>query len=268
MDDSEAVEPFGFFTLDALRAGWYLVWRQLVRVVPAALGVMLAGLLVGAIGLGVLGSVISGFGLLAVMIWAAVLVPRLTSQWAEQWYGVALTGPVQIWWGVPWRAFVASLVAAVILTLPNFVALSLKAAFPSAALGMLGGLLTVLLGAVNFAVTLLATGWAMSKVATAQISMLTAVPSTAVAMQPSAAPLAPDEPLAAPATIDFPVSVAAPAAIARPAPVPAAPRPVPQAAVATDKRQCPKCGLYETERGSVIGWYCRVCGWRENRPGR
>ena len=31
------------------------------------------------------------------------------------------------------------------------------------------------------------------------------------------------------------------------------------------KRQCPKCSLYETELGKVIGWYCRICGWRESR---
>jgi ribosomal protein L37AE/L43A len=39
----------------------------------------------------------------------------------------------------------------------------------------------------------------------------------------------------------------------------------PPATSADGKRQCPKCGLYETERGSVIGWYCKVCGWREGR---
>jgi hypothetical protein len=27
----------------------------------------------------------------------------------------------------------------------------------------------------------------------------------------------------------------------------------------------PKCSLYETERGTVIGWYCKVCGWREGK---
>jgi ribosomal protein L37AE/L43A len=54
--------------------------------------------------------------------------------------------------------------------------------------------------------------------------------------------------------------MAAPVAPPAPAPV-AASRP----AAVTDKRQCPKCSLYETERGSVIGWYCKVCGWREGR---
>ena len=43
MDDLLTVEPFGFFTRDALRAGWYLAWRQLIRVVPLAVGALLIG---------------------------------------------------------------------------------------------------------------------------------------------------------------------------------------------------------------------------------
>jgi len=48
-----------------------------------------------------------------------------------------------------------------------------------------------------------------------------------------------------------------------------APRPavtLATAATATGPRPtCPKCGSRDTERGAVIGWYCRVCGWRESR---
>jgi len=51
----------------------------------------------------------------------------------------------------------------------------------------------------------------------------------------------------------------------RPAPRAAAVATAPPPAAAAGKRQCPKCSLYETERGSVIGWYCKVCGWRESR---
>jgi hypothetical protein len=40
----------------------------------------------------------------------------------------------------------------------------------------------------------------------------------------------------------------------------------PAPAVATsEKVQCPKCKAFETERGSVIGLHCMVCGWRESR---
>ncbi|HEU4370675.1 MAG TPA: hypothetical protein VFV05_20830 [Methylomirabilota bacterium] len=266
MDDADAIEPFGFFTFDALRAGWYLVWRQMLRVLPAAAAALLAAFLLTQVGLGAVAAVVLGLGMLAVTIWAAVLIPRLTIQWAEQWYGATLTGEIRIWWGVTWRVFVASLVAAVILTPLNFVALSLSTAFASSALGMLGGLLTVLLGVANFVVTILATGWAMSKVGAAQISTLTAAwpvatgtsaPASARDAEPMAAPVAvgPQAPVAA-------SRVTAPASVARPAPA------VAGSAGAASQRQCPKCSLYETERGSVIGWYCRVCGWRETPAGR
>ena len=58
--------------------------------------------------------------------------------------------------------------AAIVLTPPQMVATSLTASFKGSALGGLGALLTALLSLVNIAVTLLATGWAMSRVALAQ----------------------------------------------------------------------------------------------------
>jgi hypothetical protein len=276
MDDAN-IEPFGFFTVDSLRAGWYLVWRQLVRIAIGGVVVGAAGALLAALGLSALATIVLGLGVAALVIWSTILIPRLTIQWAEQWYGATLTGQVRIWWGVVWRSFVASLVAAVVCTPPNFVALSLTTAFPSSLLGLLGGVLSVLLGVVNFGATLLATGWAMSKVATGQIAADAAVsraftpPAETSALAPAAPavvePVVEPEPLAEPALEQARTLVAAPAPVvttvpaARPAPVAAAPRP----AAAPDKRQCPKCTLYETERGSVIGWYCKVCGWRESR---
>jgi len=262
MDESDAVAPFGFFTLDALRAGWYLIWRQLIRVVPAVVVPVLVGLLLAQVGLGAFSAIVMGLGLVLATIWAAVLIPRLTIQWGEQWYGATLTGQVRIWWGVCWRVFVASLVAAVICTPPNFVALSLSTSYAGSALGMLGGSLTVLLGAVSFVVAMLATGWAMSNVAVGQISALTLAP-------PVFAPT--PEPVAAFAAVEGPVSLLPPVPVvvtapaARPSPTPTLPPPRPPVA---SGKQCPKCGLSETELGSVIGWYCRVCGWREGRAGR
>jgi hypothetical protein len=286
MDDANAIEPFGFFTLDALRAGWYLVWRQLVRIAIGAVVVGGASAALAALGLAVVAIVVLGLGAGAVTIWAAIMIPRLTIQWAEQWYGATLTGQVRIWWGIAWRVFVASLVAAVVCTPPNFVALSLTTAFPNSALGMLGGLLSVLLGIANFGVSLLATGWAMSKVAVEQIAageaLAPALPPVAGAVAVAPPPVQPEpmpEPLvAAPLPVDpepvarsladdtpapAPVLAAAPAlaSAARPAAVATAPRPAP----AGDRRQCPKCSLYETERGSIIGWYCKICGWREGK---
>ena len=274
MDEANTIEPLGFFTLDALRAGWYLVWRQLVRMVIGAAVVGAASALLAALGLATLATIVLGLGAGAVMIWAILLIPRLTIQWAEQWYGVTLTGLGRIWWGVSWRVSVASLVGAVICTPPNFVALSLTTAFPNSALGLLGGLLTVLLGIANFAVAVLATGWAMSKVATEQIAEGAAITPvfTGLAEMSADAPLAAEpESLADRAAGEPAVPLATPAPAVATAPVarpaPAEPRPAPRPAAA-DRRQCPKCSLYETERGSVIGWYCKVCGWRENRASR
>ena len=275
MDDLLTVEPFGFFTRDALRAGWYLVWRQLIRVVPLAVGAGLIGGALGGLGMGILGAVVGGLGLCAASIWGALLISRLASQWAVAHYGYPLTGQARVWWAIVWRVTVVAFIAGVILTPPIFVATSFK----GSVLGALGKLLTAVLGLANFGVAVLATGWAMSRVTAMQLSGL---PVALLSLEP--APIVSEPtPLTSPAeTVSFetPVAVAAsapltmPVAVAAPAPVaiPVAPAPAEPAsqpargpAATEGKRQCPKCGLYETERGSVIGWYCTICGWRETR---
>ena len=274
------MEPFGFFSVEALRAGWYLIWRQLVRVVPLAIGSVLVGYFLISRGLVGFGGFLMAIGILVAVVWAAVLIPRLASQWSEATYGYPLTGRASVWWNITWRSLVASIVAAVVLTPPQMVATSLTVSFKGSALGGLGALLTVLLSLANFVVTLLSTGWAMSRVALAQSGdFFDRVPTPVSPLDPtvtepvlepspaapvSAAPMAVTEPLTAGArvTVADRIAVAEPIAAPRPA-VPPAP------AVATasheGKRQCPKCSLYETEQGKVIGWYCLVCGWRESR---
>ena len=274
------MEPFGFFSLEALRAGWYLIWRQLVRVAPLVAGAVLVGSLLISRGLVGFGVFVIAIGVIVGVVWAAVLIPRLASQWSEATYGYPLTGASSVWWNITWRSMVASMVAAVVLTPPQMVATSLTASFKGSALGGLGALLTALLSLANFVVTLLATGWAMSRVALAQSGdFFDRVPApvsplgptvTAPTVEPvvaavSAAPMAVAEPVVAAAarvTMADRVAVAEPIAAPRPA-IPPAPA---VATAANDgKRQCPKCSLYETEQGKVIGWYCRVCGWRESR---
>lgn len=273
MDDADAIEPFGFFTLDAARAGWYLVWRQLMRVAIGAAAVGSAGALLTWLDLGG-AAAITIVGAAAVALWALVLVPRLTIQWAEQWYGATLTGQVRIGWGVVWRSFVAFLVAAVVFTPPNFVALSLSTAFGDSPLGLLGSCLLVLFSVANFVVTLMAAGWAMSKVAVEQIvDGLSSFPPLVLSEQTNVVTVATAAPALARSALveagvaagpvrapDLPVRTSAPTV--RRAAVAAAPRPIAVGAT----RQCPKCSLYETEHGSVIGWYCRICGWRERKP--
>jgi hypothetical protein len=274
MDDLLAVEPFGFFTRDALRAGWYLVWRQLVRVVPLAVGALLIGGALSGLGMSIFGAVVSGLGLCAASIWAALLIPRLASQWAVVYYGYPLTGQARVWWAIVWRVTVVSFIAAVILTPPNFVALSLSTAYKGSVLGAFGSLLTTVLGLANFTVAVLATGWAMSRVTAMQLSGL---PVALLSLQPEpivSEPTASFETpaaVAAVAPLTIAVPVASPVAVASAVPVaiPVAPAPAPPPArgpaAVEGKRQCPKCSLYETERGSVIGWYCTICGWREAR---
>jgi hypothetical protein len=278
MDDLLTVEPFGFFTRDALRAGWYLVWRQLIRVVPLAVGALLIGGALSGLGMSILGAVIVGLGLCAAAIWAALLIPRLASQWAVVYYGYPLTGQVRVWWAIVWRVTVVSFIAAVMLTPPNFVAISLSTAYKGSGLGAFGKLLTTVFGLANFAVYVLATGWAMSRVTAMQLSGLpvallplepiVSVPAVAFEMPAAVAASAPLT-IAAPVASSAPVASPVPAALPVPVAIPVAPAPAPPPArgpVAVEgKRQCPKCGLYETERGSVIGWYCTICGWRETR---
>jgi hypothetical protein len=245
MDAALHLEPFGFFTLDALRAGWYVFWRQLVRILPVT---VVAGAIGGAltgVGMIVVGVLIISLGILAATIWAAVLVPRLASQWTEARYGYTLSGPLAVWWGITWRVLVASLVAGVIAAPLDLVATSLTKSFAGSTMGLVGQVLRALLGLANVVVTILATGWAMSRVAAAQISGLPVIEPARSARPARATAAAP--------------AMAAP--VAATAPVPAAA----SAGRAEGKRQCPKCGLYETERGAVIGWYCKVCGWREGR---
>ncbi len=270
MDDLLTVEPFGFFTRDALRAGWYVVWRQLVRIVPLAVGALLIGGALGGLGMGIFGAVVGGLGLCAASIWGALLIPRLASQWAVAHYGYPLTGQARVWWAIVWRVTVVSFIAAVILTPPNFVALSLSTAYKGAVLGGFGKLLTAVLGLVNFAVAVLSTGWAMSRVTALQLSGL---PVALLPLVPAPIVTEPMR-LTAPAeAVSFEtaaaVAVAAPLTMAAPVAIPVASAPVPSPArgpaAVEGKRQCPKCGLYETERGSVIGWYCTICGWREAR---
>jgi hypothetical protein len=280
------MEPFGFFTFDALRAGWYLVWRQFVRAFPLMMGAVLIGWFLMSRVSAALGGFLMAIGLIVGAVWAAMLIPRFTSEWSEKHYGFPLTAGASVWWNVSWRATVASIIASIVLTPPQMVATSLTATFKGSALGGLGSLLTALLGLANFGVTLLATGWAMSRVALAQsgdffdqvpatlspLGPMVSEPALEPAMAAVSDPIVPSaEPHAAVAHAPMPerapmleraavaAPVAAPAMAARPAPAAVA------SASHEGKRQCPKCSLYETELGKVIGWYCRICGWRESR---
>jgi hypothetical protein len=58
------MEPFGFFSVEALRAGWYLIWRQLVRVVPLMAGSVLIGYFLISRGLVGFGAFLMAIGII------------------------------------------------------------------------------------------------------------------------------------------------------------------------------------------------------------
>ena len=242
-------------------------------------------------GLRGLGGFLIGIGLIVAAVWAAVLIPRLTSQWSQSYYGFPLTGGGSLWWNVRLADLGGVVRGRHRPDAAQMVAASLKAAFPGSALGGLGSLLSALLGLANIAVALLATGWAMSRTALAQSgNFFDTVPAS---MKDPLGPTVSEPTLEPPVIAPQPVAVAAPVgagahaamaerltmaepiaapqpparlAVAEPIAVPQpAARPAPVVAAVEGKRQCPKCSLYETELGKVIGWYCRICGWRESR---
>jgi len=261
---ADVIEPFAFLTVDSLRAGWWVTWRLFVRVGAIFIAAALVGL---AFIQGPVGQFLMGVGFCVGAAWSLYLLPKLTSQWAQERYGSPLENPVKVWWGITWRGLVVSLVAAVIMAVPNVVALSLKTAYSGSVLGGVAGLILWLLSVANVVVSVMATGWAMSKVTAEQLSGRTPMMGMTSASYAAGAivPLEVDEPAAEPVAAPSPRVAAAPSA---PLTTPSAPAAAPRVAAAppaAGKRQCPKCGLYETERGSVIGWYCKVCGWREAR---
>jgi hypothetical protein len=225
------MELSGLPISDWLRAGWYLSWRIFVRIVGMVLVLSIAAPLL-AIMLGKLGAAIVIIGGLAVLAWAFTVVPRVASQWAQERYGRPLDRWLYVWWGITWRSVVVSIVAGALLSIPGGLASALVVAYKTSPRGVLGGLVILVLWVVSALVSLVGQGWALTTVTLNELGMEATAP--------------------APAGV---AAASAPAA----SPAPAAPASV------ADKRQCPKCGLYETERGTVIGWYCRVCGWREAR---
>ena len=104
------IEPFGFFTWDSLRAGWYLSWRVFVRVLPVFAASAVVGVALMKASPAV-GGLLMSMGLCAGAIWSLMLVPKITSQWARALYGYPLENGLQVWWGITWRSLVVSLVA-------------------------------------------------------------------------------------------------------------------------------------------------------------
>lgn len=222
------VEPFEFFTMESLKAGWYLSWRIFVRfllfAIPAG---VIAGVVVG-MGAPAVAPVLAGLVMIGWIYFWIRWTNTIASMWTEQQYGRALVDGV--WWGITWRGMVVGLAMGVGVAVAQFLF--------SGAFALVGAIAAIGLAVAQVVITLQCTGWAMSVMAARQLGgggggVVVAASSAALAPRPAAAATAPTAPRVA--------------------------------AEPGQKMQCPKCGLYETELGTVIGWHCRICGWRESR---
>jgi hypothetical protein len=234
-----APAPISFFAHASLAAGWYLAWRLTVFtapfwLVPAALAaaILYPGGADPGPELALLAAGLVALGLIAAFVASIRLTNRVASGWAVARWGRALSQGV--WWGIFWRVAVIGVLSGVVIGAVEMAAAAYAALKPWSPEVLFVTMIPYAVILANVVVTLRSYGWAMS---------------TMVARRLNAA----SPPAAVPA-----IASVAPASLA-PA---AAPRTTAPTAAA-ERLQCPKCGLRETERGQVIGWHCKVCGWRE-----
>ena len=223
------VEPFEFFTLDSLKAGWYLSWRLWLRLLGIYVGVAVLGVVV-AISLGRA----AGRGLLPILVIVAavaivasiypvvVFTNRIVRGWALSYYGRELHSGV--WWGIAWRSAMVSLAMSVGIGVAQF--------FFRGAFALVAHVASFTLVITQIVLNLQATGWAMSVMVARQLEGVepAVTGASGVGTRPTSA---------------SPTSALTPDSEGR--------------------VQCPKCGQRETEFGQVIGWHCRICGWWESR---
>lgn len=299
---TQVIAPIGFFTYDAFRAGWYFLWRMCLYTIPLFIVAMLGFvmMIMSFVSAGISGqdtldeialmkAVTSGqfwigfalafLGGLGSFIVSIPLTTRITRSWALRTWNRTIEGGV--WWAITWRVLFVSLVAAVIGLGFNVVTNVLTSDTAGLGSNLLGLFLILVVSALNIVVTLLSYGWAMVRVAARRIGGVGVATSVVAGLNPLGytpttgppytaprpAPVTPVTPMRTPPTPSAPAPVATPAATA---PVmtpraPAPPPPPPSGAAPAGRRQCPKCSLYETEKGTVLGWYCKVCGWSETR---
>ena len=228
-------------------------------------------------------------GSVAAFVISIPVTTKITRAWTQRTWNRTFAGGV--WWAISWRVFLVSLLAAAIGQGFNVVIGALTSDTAGLGSNLLGLFLILGVSALNIVVTLLSYGWAMVRVALSRMGGV-GVATTVVAglnplgyapttgpqysapprpapVTPLRTPRAPSPTAPDPTMPSAPTPVATPAPPApvmtprAPAPPPPAPPPPPSGAAATGRRQCPKCSLYETEKGTVLGWYCKVCGWRE-----
>jgi hypothetical protein len=258
----EEIGPISFFSHASLGAGWYIAWRLAVFTAPfwAGPGAVAAALIYvfpERPELALLAAALLVLGLIASFVTSVRLTTRIAAGWALRRWGRTFTQGV--WWGIFWRVAVVGFVTSIITGAVQAGAAVYAAVKPWSPEVLFVTMIPYAVMLVSLVVTLRSYGWAMSTMAARRVAGTAAAsppaPGPAPAPALRAAPLpAPRPPVTAAPQAAIPTAMAAP--------------PAASAAVATapdDRMQCPKCGLRETERGTVIGWHCKVCGWREGR---
>jgi ribosomal protein L37AE/L43A len=282
---TRSIEPFGFFSAESLRAGWYLAWRLTVVVLPLLLVPIVVAGVVGAWGLWLAAALLALGGIVAAVVVAVQVTNRVAGAWALTEYGRPLARGV--WWSVTWRVCLVGVPLSLLLAPLSLV--SQGPLFIGGVLDLVLPFVGLLLGALYVVATLQSYGWAMSTAVADRLGVAGALEMDDLdEPMPARPPAASRRPVNGSPAVVPPVSTperrasaparqgAAPAgAAATPARAAAARARVaaparaaavrPAAARPPAPMQCPRCGLQETERGSIIGWYCRVCGWREKR---
>ncbi|MGH7355926.1 MAG: hypothetical protein ACRELS_15275 [Candidatus Rokuibacteriota bacterium] len=294
---TQVIAPFGFFTYDAFRAGWFFLWRIGLYLLPAVvvnwLGtwMMIEPFLVSGVMQDperlnpqlvmeivtsesfVIGSILLALSSLGGFIASIPLTTKIARKWAlRTWNRTFERG---VWWSIFWRVFLTLLLAAIIL----MGALVVVGVVSATGATLVGGLLNLSLNCLLLVVLLFSYGWSMSRVVASRIGGVAAgVATTVVAglnplgYTPTAGPQYTAPPRPAPVTPmpTAPMSGAPRPVVTSTVMTPRAPMPPPPPSSSggvapAGRRQCPKCGLYETEKGTVLGWYCKVCGWSESR---
>ncbi len=273
---TQVIAPFGFFTYDTFRAGWYFLWRMCLYTLPAfviaMIGVVMmvmaffsagiygqdtkdqAALMEAVTGTQFwIGIVLIFLGGLGGFIASIPLTTSIARTWALRTWNRTFESPV--WWSITWRVFLVSLLVAVIGQGVNVVIKALTSPTASEGSTLVGGFLSLVVALLNLVVTLLSYGWAMSRVAASRIGGLGVATSVVAGLNP----LGYVPTMGPQYTPPRPAPVMAPRAPTPPPPPPAS------GSAPAGRRQCPKCSLYETEKGTVLGWYCKVCGWSESR---
>lgn len=221
------VEPLEFFTVDSLKAGWFLIWRLWLRLLAVYLpgGILFALLGIAFMGQAGVTTAIPILGGLLVLLSIYPLIRftnSIASSWAEKRYGRALTQGV--WWGITWRSWLVGLAMSVGIGVAQLLF--------SGAYALVGAIAGVGLAIAQIVLTLQASGWAMSVMVARRLEGVE-LPTVAAGTPAAPRPVA---------RTSAPVTVGAEGTV-----------------------QCPKCGGHETEKGGVIGWHCQVCGWWESR---